>query len=67
MITVCNPGRLLEVLGSFELGGNIEGATPVRDRESGDLVTLGRLLRAFLEDPDERITGPVRITIEARP
>jgi hypothetical protein len=65
MITVCNPGRSLELSGSFELGGNIDGATPVRDLESGQLVTLGRLLRAFLEDPDERITGPIRITIEA--
>jgi hypothetical protein len=73
-----NPGSLLEVHGSFELAVSLAavGERPlgeggvlreqlVRDRESGLEVGLADLLRAFLEDPDEKVTGPIRIRIEA--
>jgi len=36
----------------------------VFDREGYSLVSLADLLRSFLEDPTEKITGPIRITIE---
>lgn len=73
-----NPGSLLEVHGSFELAVPLAeiGEKPfgpagvlreqlVRDRESGLEVGLADLLRSFLEDPTEKVTGPIRIRIEA--
>lgn len=69
MITQCNPGTLLEIHGSFEirsvLTGEPEVNAIVKDRESSRTVTLAGLLRSFLEDPDETITGPIRIRIES--
>lgn len=74
MIKTVNPGSRLELEGSFELGrsladvqtvGTWAGLTrAVADRESGELIELADLLRAFLEDPEETVTGPIRITIE---
>ena len=73
MRTQVNPGRLLEVTGSFELRQSalvVEGefsriGVAVVDRESTQIVDLGGLLRSFLEDPDDTVTGPIRIRIEA--
>jgi hypothetical protein len=72
--TTVNPGSRLELEGSFELGRSLAEteavgrfAAPTRevtDRESGKHVYLADLLRSFLEDPEEKITGPIRITIE---
>lgn len=70
MRTTCNPGRRLEVTGSFRLQrGQSRGLAgeilAVGDVESGHIVTLQRLFEHFLEDPSETVTGPVRIIIEA--
>lgn len=65
-----NSGSFLELAGSFEVERSLadveQGKAPgkVTDRESGDEVTLGGLLRSFLADPTDRVTGPIRITIE---
>jgi hypothetical protein len=68
VITRVNPGTRLELVGSFALTvPGLEGAGPevlAVDRESGRVVTLAGLFRSFLEDPDDRITGLVRVTIE---
>jgi hypothetical protein len=74
MRTSVNPGRFLVLEGSFQVGASLVDATRdpnvadrdlVFDRESGHDVDLASLLRTFLEDPTERVTGPIRITIEA--
>jgi len=74
MKTTVNPGSRLELEASLELGrslaemsviGNWSGLSRVvTDRESGQPIELADLLRSFLQDPEERITGPIRITIE---
>lgn len=74
MIKTVNPGSRLELSGSFELGASLvdceavpqaaELATLVMDRESNAVVSLADLLRSFMYDPTERVTGPIRITIE---
>jgi hypothetical protein len=68
LITTCNPGRHLAVEGSFEirsvLTGEPEVNAIVKDRESSRTVTLAGLLRSLMYDPDETVTGPIRITIE---
>ena len=74
MLTTCNPGSFLEVRGSFELGASLveredapilsaAAAHIVRDRESGAEISLAQMLRSFMYDPDEKVTGPLRITI----
>ena len=67
MRTIVNPGRLLVIEGSFELlaPGQSFRADLVRDRESHRELWLDELLHNFLEDPEETVTGPIRITIEA--
>lgn len=62
MITQVNPGSLLELTGSFDLD-RVYGK--VVDRQSLSEVTLDGLLAAFLEDPEETVTGPIRIRIES--
>lgn len=69
MRTTVNPGRFLQLEGSFAvLRGDTAAAGEFRpgvvDRESLHEVTLEGLLRQFLEDPSETVTGPIRITIE---
>lgn len=74
-----NPGRWLDCEGSFTLSRSLAeiengvagidrtlGNDPdvVLDRESGDQVSLAGLLRSFIEDPTERRTGRIKITIE---
>lgn len=73
-----NPGSFLEVEGRFELGLSLADTTAgrikrpgdwtlVRDMDTGNEVSLAGLLRSFLEDPADRVTGPIRIRIEATP
>lgn len=57
-----NPGTLLEVTGSFDVHPIPD---LVVDRESGSVVKLSHLLASFLEDPEDTITGPIRIRIES--
>jgi hypothetical protein len=65
MWTTCNPGRFLEVAGSFALVPGVLARPVVVDRESNLQVDLGELLTQFLEDPSETITGPIKIRITA--
>jgi hypothetical protein len=77
MRTQVNPGSLLEVTGSFELvtlnppselGDLAEAFEPqvvVVDRESQHTINLVDLLRSFIEDPSDTVTGPIRIRIES--
>lgn len=66
MITSCNPGRWLEVVGgSFELVGEDEQL--VLDRESQTIVELSTLLRSFRVDPSDPVLGKLKITIEPAP
>lgn len=73
-----NPGSSLTLEGSFELGASladVEGPEEfefhdlvgVLDRESLTTVYLADLLRSFLADPTDKVTGPIRITIEPAP
>ena len=66
MRTTVNPGRWLELVGSFELqrSGRTGRTLTVGDRESQRVVTHGAQLEQFLQDPEDTITGPIRITIE---
>lgn len=63
MRTSVNPGRCLELVGSFELVGEDEQF--VLDRESQTIVELSTLLRSFREDPSDPVIGTVTLTIEA--
>lgn len=63
MRTSVNPGRRLELVGSFELVGEAEQF--VLDRESQTIVELSMLLRSFRADASDPVIGTVKITIEA--
>jgi hypothetical protein len=69
MVTSVNPGRWLELCGSFKLMPSIACGVRVFDVESGKEVTLADLLRRFSYDPSETQirTGQVRLTIEPVP
>ena len=73
MRTSCNPGRWLRVEGSFEIVEEFEQVfgeglilPKVRDRESGQEMSLVDLLRDFNYDPSKTVTGRIQITIEAK-
>jgi hypothetical protein len=54
-----NPGRWLQLLASLEL---VDGE--VLDRETGEPVTLVRLLSEFRASPIDTVIGTVTVTIE---
>ena len=60
-ITV-NPGRHLELVGSFELIGEDEQFA--LDRESQRIIGLAELLSSFRYDPSDPHIGRVRVTVE---